>query len=210
MMMSFASRRALLVFTLAALPFLAGSSCAVFWSSSDDSSDEDERKRDDEGFVIVATGHFGDPPVAGLRYAAGDLSGTTGENGEFDFEPGKPVQFFLGDISLGPPVAAQPLMTAKDLGAEATGETNIRRLLWSLDAEPGDSAITIPAAVQATAVTTNADVAWAIAFLDFADDEAFANSASQLVAVLAADYPFTAVLAEAGDVAGQPGRAVAP
>ena len=36
-----------------------------------------------------------------------------------------------------------------------------------------------------------------IEFLDFADEQAFVNAASHLVAVLTATYPFTAVLVDA-------------
>jgi len=204
------ARRALLVFTLAALPFLTGSSCTLIWSSGDDSSDKDDEDRDEERLVVVAGGHFGDPPVAGLRYVSGEVSGTTGDNGEYEYETGKSVQFFLGDIVLGPPVTAQPALTTDDLGAGPAGESpagiNIRRLLQSLDADPQDAAVTIPGEVQAAAVTTNPDVAAAIEFLDFADDEVFLNSASQLVAVLTANYPFTAVLVDATQL---PARSVA-
>jgi len=205
MLMSLTSRRALLLFTLAALPFLTGSSCTLIWNSSDDSSDKDDQDRDKEELVVVAGGHFGDPPVTGLHYVSGDVAGTTGENGEFEYQPGQPVQFFLGDIGLGPPVTPQPELTTEDLGAGPAG-INIRRLLQSLDADPQDAAVTIPGEVQVAAVTTNPDVAAAIEFLDFTDDEVFLNSASQLVAVLTANYPFTAALVEATQL---PARSVA-
>lgn len=52
----------------------------------------------------------------------------------------------------------------------------------------------------AAAVRDNPAVSTAIAFLDFADETAFSNAASQLVAVLTADYPFTASLVD-GDTA---------
>jgi len=213
-MMMLSHRRALLVFTLAALPFVAGSSCAVFWSSDSGSSDDDERDKDDKRIIVVASGAFGDPPVSGLRYESGALSGTTGENGEFEYEPGNSVQFFLGDIRLGAPVAATADMSAEDLVAgEERGESaaiNIRRLLTSLDAEPGGDTIAIPREVQAAAVRTNDDVAPTVDYLDFSDDAIFANTASQLVAVLTSGYPFTAMLVEAGDVTRQPARAIAP
>ena len=206
MMVSCSSRRVLLLVTLAVLPFLVGSRCVVLYSSDNDSSDE--RDRDDEGIIVAASGNFGNPPVSGLRYVSGALSGTTGDDGAFQYEPEGAVQFFLGDIGLGGQVRAKPAMTPEDLVAgEATAGTNIRRLLMSLDAEPGDDAITIPAAVQAAAVLANADAAPAIGFLDFADDAVFANSASQLVAVLTSDYPFTAMLLSAEDVAQPPTRA---
>lgn len=212
MSVSHASRKAMLVFTLATLPFVVGSSCAVFWSSGSGTSDRRDREEDDERLVIVSGGQFGDPPVAGLEYESGSVSGTTGENGEFNYEPGKTVQFSVGDIKLGPPVTANPNMSVGDLvqgesGAHTT-EVNIRRLLKSLDAEPGDEVITIPAQVRSSAVMSNDAVAPSIEFLDFADDDTFASTASQLVAVLTDDYPFTAMLAEADAVAQSPTRSV--
>jgi len=46
-------------------------------------------------------------------------------------------------------------------------------------------------------VSSNNAVAAAIQFLDFDDEVIFVNAASQLVAVLTADYPFTATLVDA-------------
>jgi hypothetical protein len=207
------SRKAMLVFTLAALPFVVGSSCAVFWSSGSGTSERRDREEEDEGFVVIKGGQFGNPPVAGLEYESGSVSGITGENGEFNYEPGKTVQFSVGDIKLGQPVTADPDMSVGDLvrGASATEttEVNIRRLLQSLDAEPGDEVITIPAEVRSSAIMSNETVAPSLEFLDFTDDDAFANTASQLVAVLTHDYPFTAMLVEADEVAQSPTRSVA-
>ena len=47
------------------------------------------------------------------------------------------------------------------------------------------------------AVRSNESVSSAIEFLDFSDEASFVNNASQLVAVLTASYPFTAVLIDA-------------
>ena len=102
-------------------------------------------------------------------------------------------------------------MTPDDVvGGETPAGTNIRRLLASLDADPQDDAVTIPTEVQAAAVLANEDVAPAIGSLDFADDAVFASTASQLVAVLTSDYPFTAMLVNAEDVAQAPTRSITP
>jgi hypothetical protein len=208
-----ASRNTLLILTLAALPFMAGSSCAVFWSSGSSHDRDRDREEEEERFVIVKGGRMGDPAVAGLAYESGSVSGTTGENGEFNYVPGEAVQFSVGDINLGPPIPGKPDMSVSDLvpqGDKAgTAEVNIRRLLTSLDAEPGDEAITIPAQVQSAAVLSNDAVAASIQFLDFTDNATFSSTASQLVAVLTDDYPFTAMLVEADDVAQPPTRSVA-
>lgn len=209
MLSPIASRRVTLVLTLLAAPFLVGSSCAVLWSSGSGSSQRPDPEDDEEKVVIISSGNFGDPAVAGLHYESGSQSGTTDAKGTFLYENEQPVRFFIGDISLGQPVPAKSLMSPADVVEEDTSgkaEVNIRRLLKSLDAIPGDEIITIPEAVATSAVTTNSDVAAAIEFLDFSDDQLFVNSASQLVAALTADYPFTAMLVEAEAV--QPIRSV--
>jgi hypothetical protein len=44
---------------------------------------------------------------------------------------------------------------------------------------------------------SNATVSTAIQYLDFSDNTAFVNAATQLVSTLTASYPFTAVLVDA-------------
>lgn len=205
-----ASRTILLIFTLAAMPFMVGSSCVVLFSSG--SSHDRDREEEEEQVVIVTGGQFGEPAVVGLDYTSGSVSGTTGKNGEFNYEPGKRVQFSVGDIKLGLPVAASTEMSVADLVQEDTSameaEVNIRRLLKSLDAKPDDEAITIPAEVRSAAVLSNETVAPSIEYLDFTDRDTFASTASQLVAVLTKDYPFTAMLVDADDVTQAPPRSV--
>lgn len=192
-------RRTFLILLLIITPLLVGSQCAVFFSSGSGSGDEDKDK--DDEIIVVATGQFGAAPVAGADYVSGSLSGVTGSNGEFQYELGEPVQFSIGDIQLGRAVSGKSVITVQDLvvdSATATSEAiNMKRLLLSLDAEPGDTVITIPAKLRDRAVKSNETVTSAIAYLDFADDNAFANAASQLVSVLTADYPFTGVLVDA-------------
>ena len=192
----------ILILVLAAIPLLVGSQCAFFFSTGGGSDDDDEDK--EEEIVVVATGSLGTIPVAGVDYVSGSVSGVTGSNGEFQYEIGQPVQFAIGDIKLGRAVGGKPVITAADLVAPgalaAPAATNVERLLLSLDAQPGDGIITIPAEVRARARYSNDTVSVAIEYLDFADDDAFANSASQLVAALTGDYPFTAVLLDAATV----------
>lgn len=181
-----------------ALPFVLGGNCAFFFSSGGGSSDDDEPRK---GLtVVVSDGQFVDAPVQGLYYVSGSLSGFTGSEGRFQYEEGGEVRFFIGDIPLGEPAPGSALLTPLDLvpggSLDSPAVINIARLLQSLDAEPGDQAITIPGEVQAGAVGSNEMVASAIEFLDFADDPAFANAASQLVAVLTRDYPRTMSLVD--------------
>ena len=191
-------RRACLLVVLIAVPFLAGSQCAVFFSSGGGS---DDRDKDDE-VIVVASGTFGTTPVAGIDYVSGSVSGVTGSDGGFEYEQGQPVQFSIGDIALGRAVAGKALITPAELVAtgamDTTAAINIERLLASLDAEPGDAAITVAPSARAKAVKSDSGVAAAIEYLDFADEDAFVNAASQLVTVLTADYGFTGMLVDAG------------
>ncbi len=186
---------------LAALIFvvsLTGSQC-VFVAWSGGSSDDDD---EDTGLVVfVREGRFVDAPVEGLRYESGVVSGVTDDSGRFRYQLGSSVRFSIGDIELGRSAAGRSLMTPLDLVPGGTLDTpaviNIARLVQSLDALPGDAVITLPASLHTQAVRSNAALAGAIDILDFADDTAFVNAASQLVAVLTADYPFTVVLVDA-------------
>ena len=192
-----------MVFSLVAMLALTGSQCVIIATSGGghpDCSDKDNDK-DPCPVVIVATGRLVDAPVQGVRYVSGSLSGSTGANGEFQYEFDKPVRFFIGDILLGEATKGKAIVTPLDLVRNGTIDTpaviNIARLLQSLDAVPGDGRISIPAKVRAAAVRSNAAVSSPIQFLNFADEPAFVNAASHLVAVLTATYPFTAVLIDA-------------
>ena len=136
-----------------------------------------------------------------MSYRSGTLAGVTGSEGEFQYQEGERVEFFIGEIAVGQAVAGKAVITPLDLVPQGSLDSpaviNIARLLQSLDAEPGDTRITIPASVRAAAVRSSDTVSSALRFLDFADDAAFANSAAQLVATLTAGYPFTAVLVDA-------------
>ena len=190
----------LILVALLAVLSLTGSKCFFVAKSGGDSSDRNE---DDEPglVVIIGEGKFVDGPVAGLRYVSGSVIGVTGAAGELQYELDSSVQFFIGDIPLGEPARGKAIMTPLDLVPDGTIDNpaviNIARLLQSLDAVPGDDAISLPEQLHTEAVPTNEALTASIEFLDFADETAFVNAASQLVAVLTAGYPFTAVLVDA-------------
>lgn len=184
---------------LLTVPLLSGGQCSFSYNSGGDDNDEE---KDNSGLVVVVgNGNLVDAPVEGVRYESGALAGITGSDGGFQYEVGNTVRFSIGDIALGVPVMGKALITPLDLVVNGTTDTpaviNIARLLQSLDAIPGDGVITIPPEVRAAAVRSNAALASAIDFLDFSDEPAFVNAASQLIAVLANDYPYTAVLVDA-------------
>ncbi len=195
-------RKIILMVTLLSLPLVVGSRCAFFFSSGDGSSDRDkEDKKDGQVIVVKNSGSFGEPPAQGVSYASGSLSGVTDKNGAFQYETGKTVRFFVGEVNLGAAVEGKSVITPRDLVPDSAPDSpaviNISRLLLSLDSNPDDDVITIPKTVRTTAVRANEDVAAAIEFLDFSDETAFVNAASQLVAVLTRDYPYTATLVDA-------------
>ncbi len=105
----------------------------------------------------TAQGQLVDAPVEGVSYQSGQQSGITGPNGEFVYEIGKAVRFFIGPIELGETLG-KALVTPLDLasdGATATdGALNLARFLQSLDADVNDARITIPAAVRQQAAET--------------------------------------------------------
>ena len=194
-------RKYMVVVALLAIPLFGGSECSFYAKSGGDSRDSD-KKDDNSGLtVVVDDGRLIDAPVEGVSYQSGSLAGITGSSGEFQYEVGNTIRFFIGDIALGRAVTGKSVITPLDLVVDGATDTpaviNIARLLQSLDARLGDGRISIPEAVRRAATRSNEGVSSSIEFLDYADDPAFANAASQLVAVLTQDYPFTAVLVDA-------------
>ena len=185
---------------LAAFLLLSGAECAFVASSGGRSSGSEEEQRSNL-VIIIRDGQLIDGPVEGVQFESGSVRGVTGPNGEFRFEDGEEVRFFIGAIALGRSVPAKSLMSPIDLvpdGDLANPEViNIARLLQSLDAIPGDERITIPDSVRRIATTSHPEIGSTLELLDFADDNAFANSGSQLVATLTAHYAFTATLVDA-------------
>ncbi len=192
-------RKFSIVFALLALLSLTGTECVFVARSGSSNTNEDEQNSN--LVVIIKDGRLIDAPVQGVSYRSGTLAGVTGSGGEFRYQDGERVEFFIGDIALGRAVEGKAVITPLDLVPQGTLDSpaviNIARLLQSLDAVPGDQRITIPAAVRAAAVSSGSGVSAAIRFLDFADDAVFTNAAAQLVATLTAAYPFTAVLVDA-------------
>jgi hypothetical protein len=185
---------------LGAFLLLSGSQCTIVGTSGG-GSDDPEEEPSAGLIVIISDGQFIDDPVEGIQFESGSVRGVTGPNGEFRFEEGKAIRFFIGDIALGQPVPAKPLMSPLDLvpGGNLTSPevTNIARLLQSLDAIPGDERITIPPGIIATASAAHPVIGSTLEHLDLADNEAFANSGSQLIATLTENFAFTATLVDA-------------
>ncbi len=83
-------------------------------------------------------GAFVDSAVAGLRYVGPNHSGTTNAAGEYDYEPGDEVCFFVDDVPLGCPEGkgvVTPIDLFEDAEADDDQVLNVVRLLLSLDAD---------------------------------------------------------------------------
>jgi hypothetical protein len=178
---------------------LTGAECAFVAKSGTSSGDSEDENRSTL-VVVIGDGQLIDGPVQGVSYVSGSLSGITGSGGEFQYEVDNSIRFFIGDIALGEATPGKAIITPLDLVPGGTLETpaviNIARLLQSLDSVPGDGRISVPGNLRSAAVQSNENVAASIRFLDFADETAFVNAASQLIATLTASYPFTAVLVD--------------
>lgn len=202
-------KRPLFLLVMVAILALTGSQCVFVASSGNNNSCKsanndpcDAKQNNDYGtIVVVKTGQLIDSPVQGVRYVSGSVSGVTGAAGEFQYEAGGTIRFYIGEIALGNAVGGKAVITPLDLISGGTIDTpaviNIARLLQSLDAIPDDHMITIPAALHTMTTQSNATVSTAIHYLDFSDNTAFVNAATQLVSTLTASYPFTAVLVDA-------------
>ncbi len=188
-----------IIMALLGVLILSGADCSFRGTSGSTSTGPEEENR--SGLVIIIeSGQFIDGPVQGLRYVSGSVSGITGSEGEFQYEAGNRVGFFIGDIALGEAVEGKAIITPLDLVPGGTIDTpaviNIARLLQTLDSVQGDEKITIPAEVRVAAVQANETVSSSILYLDFSDETVFTNTASQLIATLTDAYPFTAVLVD--------------
>ncbi|OQY53213.1 MAG: hypothetical protein B6245_23005, partial [Desulfobacteraceae bacterium 4572_88] len=102
-------------------------------------------------------GRFLDSAVEGITYESGDRSGTTDEDGTFEYDEGETVTFSVGDILLGE-ADGEAIVTPVDLVDDATDETNpavtnITRFLLTLDSDEDPSnGISVPDTVRNAAV----------------------------------------------------------
>ncbi|MDQ7016210.1 MAG: hypothetical protein Q9N68_07535 [Gammaproteobacteria bacterium] len=102
--------------------------------------------------IQTASGTFIDSRVAGLSYRSGAQSGNTNDRGQFIYEVGQPVNFFLGPIDFGSANVNNGRVMPTDLSSDANTITNISRFLLMLDSD-GDASngLQISTAVQTSA-----------------------------------------------------------
>ncbi len=117
--------------------------------------------------VVVASGIFGETPVAGIDYVSGSVGAVTGSDGAFEVRSGTTGRVFYRRHSPGSRAAAgKALITPAELvrrrvAPDMAAAVDIERLLPP-DATPGDAAITVAASARAKAVKSDAAVATAI------------------------------------------------
>lgn len=124
----------------------------------------------------------------GLSYETSTQMGVTDSNGYFDYVDGESVTFTLGDILLGV-AEGKDVVTPVDFIEDGdTGSPyviNVARLLQTLDSDPTDSLITIPAGVLSNA--SGASIADLVVDLDFRDDENFDIVAEEIIRSLVSE-----------------------
>ncbi len=108
------------------------------------------------GTNVTQTGVFKDSNVAGIRYeTSSGHFGVTDENGQYTYDSGDSVTFYVGGVSLGSTTArgvVLPIDLVIDGSSSSPQVLNIVRFLMMLDSDGiPDNGIEISAAVQAAA-----------------------------------------------------------
>lgn len=127
----------------------------------------DNNDSDSDG---VLTGVFLDSAVSGVAYATETQSGTTNEDGQFQYLEGENVIFSIGSLVF-PEVMAAAEVSPVDMSPSATIEdnvtVNIARLLQSLDT---DNNPTNGIAISETADASSTQIDFAQSFEDFSNN----------------------------------------
>jgi len=153
-------------------------------SSSSDSNDSQDQPNNQ-------TGVFLDSPVINIGYRTESFEGVTNQSGEYDYQEGETVTFFIGDLEL-PPVSATGIVTPLDIaGSQNTSNdtvVNIIRLLQTLDEDGNpDNGISI----TDTAKSSATQVDFSLSVDEFAASTAVTalvpNSGSTNVALISAN-----------------------
>lgn len=102
------------------------------------------------------TGILTDAAVQGVSYrTSSGVTGVTGANGQYNYNPGDTVQFTLGGLSLGNVTATGIISPIQLSGGDTNKLNNLLVLFQSLDTDGNPSnGITIPAASAAAVSTT--------------------------------------------------------
>ena len=86
--------------------------------------------------TIINNGYFVDAAVEGIQYSSGTASGTTGANGEMQYQVGKTFEARLGNVLIGKTLGAEVITPVDFISGKHTGDAtvqNISRFLVYLD-----------------------------------------------------------------------------
>lgn len=143
----------ILRWTLLLTSMLLLNACLDFSKDDDDDDKKGDRPDEEDGI-----GYFIDSPVQGLTYQSSSYSGTTDEDGRYEYEEGETVTFKLGSLILGSVTAAKAIHVSDlfdDPEADDTDTLNLARLLLTLDSDAdSDNGIQLSAAAISEANST--------------------------------------------------------
>lgn len=101
--------------------------------------------------VGTQTGVLTDAVIAGVRYVTSSgATGFTNDDGEFNFNEGETVKFYIGDVQLGDEIEAKERVTPLDLAETENARLNLLVFLQSLDGDDNDDKL------QSCTATTDA------------------------------------------------------
>lgn len=97
--------------------------------------------------IGTQTGILTDAVIAGVRYVTSSgATGFTNDDGEFNFNEGETVKFYIGDVQLGDEIEAKERVTPLDLAETENARLNLLVFLQSLDGDDNDDKLKISTA----------------------------------------------------------------
>ena len=97
--------------------------------------------------IGTQTGVLTDAVISGVRYVTSSgATGFTNDNGEFNFNEGETVKFYIGDVQLGDEIEAKERVTPLDLAETENARLNLLVFLQSLDGDDNDDKLQISTA----------------------------------------------------------------
>ena len=97
--------------------------------------------------IGTQTGVLTDAVIAGVRYVTSSgATGFTNDDGEFNFNEGETVKFYIGDVQLGDEIEAKERVTPLDLAETENARLILLVFLQSLDGDDNDDKLKISTA----------------------------------------------------------------
>ncbi|WP_180039196.1 hypothetical protein [Acinetobacter sp. YH16052] len=97
--------------------------------------------------IGTQTGVLTDAVISGVRYVTSSgATSFTNDDGEFNFNEGETVKFYIGDVQLGDEIEAKERVTPLDLAETENARLNLLVFLQSLDGDDKDDKLQISTA----------------------------------------------------------------